>query len=205
MAEVFWSDIGESLGLSMPDIRRISARFGGILGISSLNRVPKSSLGAVSTIAAMQRQGVPDDEIEEALLSSKTDSGWPDEVLNRMQEQAATLAAVVETVEGGHFEPAEDHHRMDNLPDSFEWMGCLSKISRSQEHEAVSPVKDMILDLRREICSSTISEREQIQRLTQVIEVLIREVRDLRYALIMASSRKDRKKGLRGLSRLLTR
>ena len=86
-----------------------------------------------------------------------------------------------------------------------EWMGCLSKISRSQEHEAVSPVKDMILDLRREICSSTISEREQIQRLTQVIEVLIREVRDLRYALIMASSRKDRKKGLRGLSRLLTR
>jgi hypothetical protein len=81
------------------------------------------------------------------------------------------------------------------------WLGCLEEMAREQRRE--TSVQDMILDLRREICTNTVSEKEQIQRLVQVVERLITEVRDLRYALVMAASRKDRKKGLKGLSRLL--
>jgi len=67
------------------------------------------------------------------------------------------------------------------------------------------PIREMILDLRREICTHVVSEREEIERLHQVIQNLVWQVRDLRYALLMASSRKDRKRGYRGISRLLSR
>lgn len=144
-------------------------------------------------IATMQEQGIPDDEIREALVSSRSESGWPDIVLSRMQEQVAISATVAVSP------------NISSSPETINdsWLGCLDEIVQDSKREPVSSVQDMILDLRREICTNTVSEREQIQRLTQVIERLIIEVRDLRYALIMASSRKDRKKGHKGLSRLL--
>ncbi|HHW18117.1 MAG TPA: hypothetical protein GXX30_04360 [Firmicutes bacterium] len=65
-------------------------------------------------------------------------------------------------------------------------------------------VREMVLDLRREICTYAVSQREEIQRLQQVVRKLTQEVRELRYALILSSSRKDRKRRCNGLSRLLS-
>ncbi|MGI6627327.1 MAG: hypothetical protein ACOX4K_03145 [Bacillota bacterium] len=205
MGEIFWSDISETFGLSKSTMRNINKRFGDILGITSSNKIPKSSLGAISVIANLQEQGIPDDEIEVTLLSLKTESGWPDVVLNRIQEQGATLAPGLEPSISAIADQNTYKRLTKDLPEpsEYSWIGCLERIS--QNHEPEWPLKEMFLDLRREICSSKVSEKEQIQRLTESVEILVREVRDLRYALVMASSRKDRKKGLRGLSRLLTR
>lgn len=193
MAKVFWSDVGNSLGLSKSTMKDINKKFGHLLGVTPSNKVPKSSLRAISMIATMQEQGMSDDEIREALVNSKSQSGWPDIVLNRIQEQAAPSATPAALQEITTVSETANHS----------WLGCLDTIVQSNNRESALSVQDMILDLRREICTNTISEREQIQRLTQVIERLIIEVRDLKYALIMASSRKDRKKGRKGLSRLL--
>ncbi|HHY12664.1 MAG TPA: hypothetical protein GX529_08540 [Firmicutes bacterium] len=195
MAEVFWSDVGDSLGLSKSLMRDINSKFGSILGITPSNKVPRGSLSAISMIVTMQEQGFSDDEIKKALRDSKGESGWPDIVLSRINEQVASSATLDVS--------SEIVYLSEDSPEDpgYSWMGCLDNIVR--EPKRVSYVQDMILDLRREICTNTISEKEQIQRLTQVVERLIAEVRDLRYALVMASSRKDRKKGLKGLSRLL--
>ncbi len=193
MAEVFWSDVGNSLGLSKSTMKDISKKFGHLLGVTPSNKVPRSSLGAISMIATMQEQGMSDDEIREALVSSKSQSGWPDIVLSRIQEQVAPSATIAVSQEMTNVSETHNHS----------WLGCLDTIVQGNNRDTALSVQDMILDLRREICTNTVSEREQIQRLTQVIERLIIEVRDLKYALIMASSRKDRKKGHKGLSRLL--
>jgi asparagine synthetase B (glutamine-hydrolysing) len=62
----------------------------------------------------------------------------------------------------------------------------------------------MVFDLRREIAMNTHSDRELMLHLTQCVRKLALEVRDLRYAFLLASSRKDRKKGVKALSRLLS-
>lgn len=64
--------------------------------------------------------------------------------------------------------------------------------------------REMVMDLRREICTQTVEERELLHRMKQLLQDLILEVRDLRYAFILAASRKDRKRGRRNLSRLLS-
>lgn len=191
MDEVYWSDVGERLGLSKSVMKEINARFGAILGITASNKVPRRALGAVSMIVIMQEQGFSDDEITEALIETKEGQGWPDIVLGRIREETVSTAT------------SELASRIVEMPDDSgrSWLGCLEEMAREQRRE--TSVQDMILDLRREICTNTVSEKEQIQRLVQVVERLITEVRDLRYALVMAASRKDRKKGLKGLSRLL--
>lgn len=195
MAELFWSDICESLGLSKSIMKDINRSYGNILGITEANRIPASSLGAISMIVTMQEQGFSKEEIEKTLIDSKEESGWPDMVLSRIQEQAASSR----TVESGS-------HLVYLTPDpgqelSFSWLGCLEGIV-SESKPPIS-FQDMVLDLRREICTNTVSEIEQMHKLVQTIERLIAEVRDLRYALVLAASRKDRKKGFKGFSRLL--
>ncbi|MGI6620511.1 MAG: hypothetical protein ACOX35_03545 [Bacillota bacterium] len=196
MDEVYWSDVGERLGLSKSAMKEINVKFGAILGVTASNRVPRDSLGAISMIVTMQEQGFSDDEITKALLEMKEGWGWPDVVLGRIEDEVASSAT-------GEVASRTVEMPVPRVPDGsgLSWLGCLEEIVSEGRRE--TSVQDMILDLRREICTNTISEKEQIQRLTQVVECLISEVRDLRYALIMAASRKDRKKGLTGLSRLL--
>ncbi|HHX10283.1 MAG TPA: hypothetical protein GX729_02745 [Firmicutes bacterium] len=193
MDEVYWSDVGECLGLSKSVMKEINAKFGKTLGITESNKVPSKCLGAISMIVTMQQQGFSDDEIRKALMDAKRDSGWPDVVLGRIKDQVASSATSEFASEIEILELRDDSGRS--------WLGCLEDILGDGKCE--TSVQDMILDLRREICTNAISEKEQIQRLTQVVERLVAEVRQLRYALVMAASRKDRKKGLRGLSRLL--
>lgn len=193
MDEVYWSDVGEWLGLSKPVMKEINAKFGKILGITPSNKVPRKSLGAISLIVTMREQGFSDAEISKALVEAKGDFAWPDVVLGRITEQVASAATSQVAPEIKSWEVAHGS--------SGSWLGCLDGIAEDMSRGP--SVQDMILDLRREICTSSISEKEQIQRLTQVVERLVAEVRYLRYTLVMAASRKDRKKGLTGLSRLL--
>jgi len=70
--------------------------------------------------------------------------------------------------------------------------------------EVGTRVLEMFLDLRREVSSHVVSEKAEIERLCHVIQKLYQEVRELRYALILSSTRKDRKRGYKGVSRLLS-
>ncbi len=195
MTELFWSDVCENLGLSKSITKDINRNFGSILGITEANRIPAGSLGAISMIVTMQEQGFSKEEIEKTLIDSKKESGWPDMVLSRIQEQAASTKIAKTRDETVCLAPDSPQGL------SFSWLGCLESVV--SESKSLVSVQDMVLDLRREICTNTVSEMEQIHRLALVVERLIAEVRDLRYALVMAASRKDRKKGLKGLSRLL--
>ena len=65
-------------------------------------------------------------------------------------------------------------------------------------------LREILLDLRREIATGAVSERELVLHLMQQVRRLTLEVRDLRYAFLLASSRKDRKKGIKAISRLLS-
>lgn len=65
-------------------------------------------------------------------------------------------------------------------------------------------VREMVMDLRREICTHAVEERELLFEMSKILHQLVLEVRDLRYTFILAASRKDRKRGHRNISRLLS-
>ncbi len=196
MAEFYWSDVSHSLGLSKILAKYINEKFGGILGITSENKVPKGSLGGISMIATLLDQGCSDEEITRILMDSKKQSGWPDVVLSRINEEVASTRVI------SRISQNENSLEVSLKKAEYSWSDSLDDIIGDTKMELT--LQDMILDLRREICANTVSEEQQILRLTQAVERLIAEVRNLRYALVMAASRKDRKKGFKGLSRLLT-
>lgn len=112
---------------------------------------------------------------------AKTDDpGWPEIVLTRMEEAATTAS-----------------WRLVQSQD------VCDQAQSDPSHEALEAVRDLVLDLRREIAMNTHAEREILLQLTQCVRKLTMEVRDLRYAFLLAASRKDRKRGLKTLSRLL--
>jgi hypothetical protein len=99
---------------------------------------------------------------------------WPEEVLTRMESSASALESMAEAARVA-VEPF-----LDNT------------------------VRESIFELRREVAMNTHYEREVMLHLTESVRKLALEVRDLRYAFLLASSRKDRKKGIKALSRLLS-
>lgn len=73
----------------------------------------------------------------------------------------------------------------------------------AESETAEKALKDVIADLRRELNTHFAAEREDILRLEQCVRKLAIEVRDMRYALMLGFTRRDRKKGHKGVSNLL--
>ena len=188
--DLLWADIGDSLGMTVPEMRALRSAFGNVLGLGSGSRVPENLVPVISFIHRMQLGGVPDSDIERQLRDARVGDAWPEAVLARMQE-AATAVSIP---------PPAPQIEEPALPGPTLYLvkpGPSGEVSEATARE-------MVMDLRREICTHTVEERELLHRMNQLLQNLILEVRDLRYAFLLASSRKDRKKGKRSISRLLS-
>ncbi|MGE5578590.1 MAG: hypothetical protein ACM3WU_00980 [Bacillota bacterium] len=190
--ELLWADIGETLGLTVPEMRGLRNTFGELLGLTGRNRVPEELVPVIALIHRLRQRGVPDSDIERELRESRVGDSWPEAVLARMQT-AATVAAVAREA------PAYVEER--DLPQD---PPALYVVRPSSPETTEATARELVIDLRREICTHTVEERELLHRMNQLLQTLILEVRDLRYAFLLASSRKDRKRGKKSISRLLS-
>jgi hypothetical protein len=197
--QILWADVGERLGATVTELRSLRGAFGDLLGLGPGKTVSESIVPVLEHIQTLRREGVPDEEIRQRIVSLSGEPGWPEAVLARMQAAAAVSETVSEAQDRGSasllqvasLSAGEQPHEKD--------AGVASPRSIPQD-----TVREMVFDLRREMAMNTHSERELLLNLTQCVRKLALEVRDLRYAFLLASSRKDRKKGVKTLSRLLS-
>ncbi len=189
---LLWADIGETLGMTVPEMRALRITFGDVLGLGGGSRVSECLVPIIALIRRMQQRGVSDADIEKDLREGRVGDAWPEEVLARM-EAAATAAPL----------PSQ----MPDLPEDATPAGPNLYLVKPVQPGGDIPeftARELVMDLRREICTATVEERELLHRMNQLLQSLILEVRDLRYAFLLSSSRKDRKKGRRSISRLLS-
>ena len=195
-SKILWADVREMLGVTVSELRSLRGAFGDLLGLDVGRTVSKEMVPVLAHLERLRREGVPDDEIRQRIISLSSEPGWPEEVMTRWRRHPPSGAA---------FEAAYLTQIASVSPD----IAPGEPPGESQAPEVVSgdtldKVREMVLDLRREIAMNTHSDREIMLQLTQCVRKLALEVRDLRYAFLLASSRKDRKKGIKTLSRLLS-
>jgi hypothetical protein len=189
--DLLWADVGDTLGLTVPEMRTVRTAFGTLLGLGSTNKVPADLVPVIALIHQLRQRGLPDTEIERRLLETRVGDSWPEAVLARME--VAATAEPLPVVEP----PLIEEQGAPSTPPSL-------YVVKSPQDAAEATARELVMDLRREICTHTVEERELLHRMNQLLQNLILEVRDLRYAFLLASSRKDRKRGKRGMSRLLS-
>ena len=189
--DLFWADVGDNLGMTVPEMRAIRAAFGDLLRLGAGNRVPIDLMPVIALIHQFRQRGLADAEIERRLLESRVGDSWPEEVLSRMQ--VAVTATPLLAPETGQI-PVLDG--ASGAPSLY--------LVKPGPETTEATARELVMDLRREICTHTVEERELLHRMNQLLQNLILEVRDLRYAFLLASSRKDRKRGKRGISHLLS-
>lgn len=183
---LYWSDVAERLGADTSVLKRIQQRFASALGLSDPKRVPPDLLPTISVIVGMIYRGARDEEIL-AVLSGKSEHGWPDEVLERITENPPDASACIEETLSAESEVAAFTKLGENIADL---------------PGSSSGIANLFLDIRRDVSYHAVGEREQIERLIAQVHRLTQEVRELRYALLLSESRKSRKKG-KGIARLL--
>lgn len=165
-----WADIAESTGLSPAVLRRIRSTFQPYLGLDAQGFPGENTERVVKTIVELKRNGADDEEILNALKSAcSAGAGWPEEVLARME--AATSASPPLT--------------------ATQVLEVLSTQERLPETE--SSLRESLFDFRREMRLYFIKAREQQDRLEAQLVNLAAEIRELRYALGLVPSRRDRK------------
>lgn len=172
--------------------------FGDLLGLGATRGVPESLVPVISLIVRLRTTGIPDGEIERRLKAVREGDTWPEDILARMEAAATAIPEEMPPPPQVAPGPRAAEPVAGLPPVSFP----LAPIDPPTILEATA--RELVMDLRREICTHTVEERELMYRMNQLLQNLILEVRDLRYAFVLASSRKDRKRGRRSLSRLLS-
>jgi hypothetical protein len=189
-----WAEVGERLDMTPQEISSLQAVFGDLLGLQDSKTVPEGMAQVIAFISRERRNKIPDDEIIERISCMKSSLDWPEQILARM-ETASTFAL-----------PPTSAPAQSAIPSGLQSVHCdqdpLDELVSKDESWEVS-VKETILDLRREIRSHFAKQRADILRLDQCLRKLTLEVRDLRYALVLGFSRRDRKRGKKGISNLL--
>jgi len=208
--ELMWADLGERLSLTVTEMRSIRTAFGNLLGLNVVRKVPESLVPVIVLIVQLRQRGVPDPEIERRLREARVGDSWPEKALSRMQA-AATASPRREderTAPEARGEQAPQKAAQPVL--TLVKLGSAQETADAPDAHYLAPTvpertaREMVMDLRREICTHGVEERELLHRMNQLLQNLSLEVRDLRWAFILASSRKDRKRGRRGITRLLS-
>ncbi len=206
--ELLWADVGDSLGLTVPEMRAIRTAFGDLLGLGTSKKVPADLVPVIALVHQLRQRGLDDSEIERRLKESRVGDGWPEEVLARMQVAATAEPIAPEPQEAPPVaqKPASPPALYLVRPGTGTADTTAIDLAPDAPVETIpeATARELVTDLRREICTHTVEERELLHRMNQLLQNLILEVRDLRYAFLLASSRKDRKRGKRGISRLLS-
>lgn len=195
---ILWADVGERLGVDKTELRELRTTFGDVLGLDASKTVCEGIVPVLERVKSLRLQGVSDEEIRNAVGRLPKDGQWPEEVLTRMEQ----VTPVTQTFRGEDAKPEAD---------------AAAGIIEAQQSQSVKPsatatpsdlseqtLREIVFSLRREIGVNACSERDLVFRLMQHVQKLALEVRDLRYAFLLASSRKDRKKGIKAISRLLS-
>lgn len=215
-AQMLWADVGERLGLDKTALRNLRTTFSDVLGLDNSKTVYPSIVPVLERIHLMRQRGVPDDEIRANLAGLPKGKEWPEEVLARMEAAATAKAAVPLPATTPEREPAAASATDVELPrgaasgqpseaiDSWVPGARAAGAFLSSQDMSEQTLREIVFDLRREIATNAMSERELVLHLMQKVQKLAIEVRDLRYAFLLASSRKDRKKGIKAISRLLS-
>ncbi len=229
--ELLWADVGERLNLSVKEMRSIRTAFADVLGFGMSKAVSESLLPAIEFVARRRKEGAVDDEIRQELRSAKSAGSWPEEVLSRMKQTETQTAATASAAcppaltepetgrlpEEGRFpevwppitgfrliEPSVWARTETNLEAQTQIAETEAAETETAETEdAEKALRQVISDLRRELYTHLAAEREDVLRLEQCIRKLAIEVRDMRYALMLGFTRRDRKKGHKGVSSLL--
>jgi|GEM_PF-856992 len=226
--ELLWADVGERLNLSVKEMRSIRTAFADLLGFGMSKTVSEELLPAIQFVANRRKEGADDDQIRQELRSFKDNRGWPEEVLSRMKEAESEAAATKVPAaapaldrEGTEEPPEQAVTRSNESPETASPRPKLylvggkpagHPLARAREQEEPDAdseedpsyaVREIAADLRRDLYSLLAAQREDILRLEQCVRKLALEVRDMRYALILGFTRKDRKKGHKGISNLL--
>lgn len=205
MVDLMWAEVGERLHLTVTEMRSIRTTFGDTLGLQTSKRVPEELVPVIGVIANLRREGIPDKEIERRLKEAGSGGGWPEEVLARMQTAACAVPRTWESVA----EEVSRHLHQETVPAPGTPDASLPDSGAEHEPYADSSVptlavRNMITNLRAEICSQSVEQREILHRMNQLLQDLVLEVRDLRWAIILSSSRKERKRGKRTITKLLS-
>lgn len=213
MADILWADVGERLHLSVREMRGIRSAFGDILGLGLSKELPEHMLPAIEYVARRRKEKASDDEIRQELHLSKSDLGWPEEVLSRMDAVESTTKNQVAATTTSESDPEMADEAEEGSIENPELSAArprLFLIGGKEGSEAAPDVKDetttesqALADLRMEFHTHLSAQREDILRLEQSIRKLSIEVRDMRYALMLGFTRRDRKKGYKGMSNLL--
>lgn len=215
MADILWADVGERLNLSVREMRGIRSAFGDVLGLGLSKELPEHMLPAIDYVAKRRKEQASDDDIRQELSSSKRDLGWPEEVLSRMDSiETATTAeeqiAATTTLDGDPVITdeveriwAEYSETSSSRPRLFLIGGETGSTTDEKESGETLDESQVLTDLRMELHTHLASQREDILRLELAIRKLSMEVRDMRYALMLGFTRRDRKKGYKGMSNLL--
>jgi hypothetical protein len=61
------ADVGETLGMSVPEMRAVRNRFGELLGLAGGNRIPEELVPVIALIHRLRQRGMPDNDIEREL------------------------------------------------------------------------------------------------------------------------------------------
>ncbi len=198
--DLLWADVGDRLNLTVRQMRSLRGDFGDLLGLEDRRGVPEHLIPAIAFISKERQSGTSDSKIRVYLEHAKTRKTWPEEVLARME--TASAAAIPKPVEA-----ADNLHTVTSLLLKSASMTAededLAVPATTNNETSEASYREMLLDLRREMRAHIAAQRADLLRLDQVVRKLSLEVRDMRYALLIAFTRKDRKRGQKGISNLL--
>ncbi len=192
---LLWADVGKRLGMTPQETLSLQAVFGEMLGLEECKTVPEELVPVIAFISKERLDGTPDHEILGRLANRKSKLTWPEQVLAIMETASALTLPPLPT----SMPPPLPLPLPSMPPDVTATSGTLLHDDEPSE----ASIKEMILDLRREIRSHFARQRADILRLDQGVRKLSLEVRDMRYALMLGFSRRDRKRGKKGISNLL--
>ncbi len=190
--DLLWADVGEKLNLTVKQMRSLRGDFGELLGLEDRRGVPEYLVPAIAFISRERQSGTPDSKIRTYLQHAKTKKAWPEEVLSRME--TASAAAIPK--------PAEAGEKLATVT-SLLLKSAAKTSGIDDDASSDSSYREMLLDLRREMRAHITAQRADLLRLDETVRKLSLEVRDMRYALLIAFTRKDRKRGKKGISNLL--
>lgn len=198
--KILWADVGEKLDLSIDMMKKIRAEYGKILGLTGSRKVARRLLPVIHNIAGFIRDGMSREEIEKKIFCVQ------DQVASTAHEPLVIPELLVDTTEFLKQNNEVAHHDPCSKRKESGTTKLVGEISAVLElaGDNMFSIEENINDVKAQVNYNAACQRESIARLTLAVQRLTQEVRDLRYCMVLAATRRDRKRGYSGLSSLLS-